>query len=100
MYDYIVDYIRKLLTFSAGDPMIFTGAYFWGFFTVVFAVFSLIHKRIPLRNLFLLAVSIFFYYKTSGLYFMLLLFTVTSDFSLVTGSTALQVRSNENYYLR
>lgn len=80
MYDYIGDYIRKLLTYSEGDPMIFTGAYFWGFFTVVFAIFSLIHRRIPLRNLFLLAVSIFFYYKTSGLYFMLLLFTVTSDF--------------------
>jgi len=80
MPDIIKDYLLELLNFSEDSPMIFTRFYFWGFFAVVFFVFSIIHKRITARNLFLFLVSVFFYYKTSGLYFTLLLFTICSDF--------------------
>lgn len=78
----IMDYVKRLLTYHAGDPMIFTGLYFWGFFSIVFLIFSIIHKRITIRNLFLFIVSVFFYYKTSGFYFTLLLFTILSDFTI------------------
>lgn len=74
------EYIIKLLTYSPANPLIFTGVYFWGFFAVVFGIFSIIHKRITLRNLFLFVASIFFYYKTSGLYFTLLLLTIFYDY--------------------
>ena len=46
----------------------------------MFAIFTVIHKQYTLRNLFLFLVSIFFYYKTSGLFFLLLLFTITNEF--------------------
>ncbi|MCO6494231.1 MAG: MBOAT family protein, partial [Bacteroidetes bacterium] len=74
------EFIIKLLSYSPKDPLIFTGVYFWGFFAVVFGIFSIIHKRITLRNLFLFLTSIFFYYKTSGLYFTLLLLTICYDY--------------------
>lgn len=80
MNEFIKEYIIQLLTYSPKNPLIFTGVYFWGFFAVVFAVFSVIHKRITLRNLFLFVASIFFYYKTSGLYFTLLLATIIYDY--------------------
>lgn len=80
MNNYIVEYINTLLSFNKNSPIIFTGAYFWVFFAIVFAIFSVIHKKITIRNLFLFLVSIFFYYKTSGLYFTLLLFTIVSDY--------------------
>lgn len=82
MPPFAVDYLWKLLSYTEGDPMIFTGVYFWGFFSLVFAIFSVLHQRITLRNLFLFLVSIFFYYKTSGLYFVLLLTTICSDFMI------------------
>ncbi len=80
MNNYIQEYLIQLLSFNKNSPIIFTGVYFWGFFTIVFAIFSVIHKKITIRNLFLFLVSIFFYYKTSGLYFTLLLFTIVSDY--------------------
>lgn len=45
-------------------------------------VYSLIYKVNKLRTIYLLAVSLFFYFKTSGLFVILLLFTITSDFTL------------------
>jgi len=59
-------------------PLLFTQFYFWGFFTVVLFMYAFLYKKIALRNIYLLAVSLFFYYKTGGLYVLLLIFTVVS----------------------
>jgi alginate O-acetyltransferase complex protein AlgI len=80
MNNFIPDYIKSILTYSEGSPIIFTGLYFWVFFTLIFAGYCLVHKKITLRSFYLFLASLFFYYKTSGLFFLLLLFTITSDF--------------------
>ena len=61
-------------------PMIFTEYPFWIFFLVVLAGYSLFHKRLRIRSLFLFLVSIYFYYKTSGFFFSILLFSTILDF--------------------
>lgn len=66
--------------YNINHPLLFTRPSFWVFFTVVFAVFCLIHKQIKWRNVWLFAVSIFFYYKSSGLYFVLLLMSVIVNY--------------------
>jgi alginate O-acetyltransferase complex protein AlgI len=48
---------------------------------VVLAIYSLIYKKNTLRTLFLLLVSFFFYYKTSGVFLILLIFTIISDYN-------------------
>ena len=40
---------------------------FWLFFLLVMALFSFLHKNKLVRSIFLTAISLFFYYKTSGL---------------------------------
>ncbi|MBC7426696.1 MAG: MBOAT family protein [Bacteroidia bacterium] len=62
--------------------MFFVNLSFWVFFSFVFAVFSVIYKRLTLRNLFIFLVSVFFYYKTSGLFFILFLISIVYDFSI------------------
>ena len=42
--------------------------------------YSLVYKHTARRNVFLFAVSLFFYYKTSGFYFIILLFSTVVDF--------------------
>lgn len=42
--------------------------------------YSLVHKINRLRTIYLLLVSLFFYFKTSGVFVLLLLFTICSDF--------------------
>jgi len=82
----ILDYCRQLFdgvfAFHPDSPLLFTQFTFWAFFAVVFAGFSLLHNRLLLRNLFIFMASLFFYYKTSGLCVLILLFCTLSDYLL------------------
>jgi D-alanyl-lipoteichoic acid acyltransferase DltB (MBOAT superfamily) len=81
--------IAHIFTYNEGEPMIFTGFFFWGFFAVVLFFYSMIYKRQGMRNAYLFFVSLFFYYKTSGLFISILLFSTVSDFiigQLIYGS--------------
>ena len=78
--DVIRDFLQALFSFDSAHPLLFTQFYFWAFFALVFAGFSLIHSKPVLRNAYLFFVSLFFYYKTSGVFLLLLLFVVTYNF--------------------
>jgi alginate O-acetyltransferase complex protein AlgI len=77
----ILNYIKGIFDFTEGRPIIFTQLFFWGFFAVVLLIYSFVYKRIALRNIFLLLVSFYFYFKTSGVFLILLLFTICSDYN-------------------
>lgn len=76
----LVHFLQHVFAFDASSPLLFTQFYFWAFFALVFAVFSLVKSRRLLRNSFLFFVSLFFYYKTSGLFVLILLFVTCSDY--------------------
>lgn len=82
------DFWHHILAFDENSPLLFTQFYFWAFFALVFALFALImgavpdkfgNKKLHLRNIYLLFVSWFFYYKTSGLFLLILAFVTLSD---------------------
>ena len=84
----MIDFLHNILAYNADSPLLFTQFYFWGFFALVYALFALIMDRVPdslgnkklhLRNVYLMFVSWFFYYKTSGLFLLILLFVTLSD---------------------
>lgn len=72
--------IWSWFTYQPDKPLIFTQLYFWVFFTIVLAIFSVIYPRKTLRNAYLFLISLFFYYKTSGLFVLILIFSTVSDF--------------------
>ena len=72
--------IEHWLTYQENSPLLFTQRYFWVFFALVMGGYSLVYKHSARRNVFLFAVSLFFYYKTSGFYFIILLFSTVVDF--------------------
>ena len=90
-----MEFFSHIFGFNSESPLLFTQFYFWAFFAIVYAVFALImevgtakgerrkargeNTRLHLRNVFLMAVSWFFYYKTSGLFLLILLFVTFSD---------------------
>ena len=78
--DIALDFLQKLFSFDKAHPLLFTQFYFWAFFAIVFAVFSLVKNRTLLRNAFLFFVSLFFYYKTSGLFTLILVFITLYNF--------------------
>ncbi len=55
---------------------------FWVFFAVMLGVYSLVYKKTRLRNLYLTLFSLFFYYKSGGLYFLLLIFSTLVDYHI------------------
>ncbi len=73
-------FLRRLFSFDPNSPLLFTQFYFWAFFAIVYAVFALIGNRRLLRNSFLFFVSLLFYFKTSGLSVLILIFVTCSDF--------------------
>jgi len=84
----VKEILNYIFAFNAESPLLFTQFYFWGFFALVYALFALIMDRVPdslgnkklhLRNVYLMFVSWFFYYKTCGLFLLILLFVTLSD---------------------
>jgi alginate O-acetyltransferase complex protein AlgI len=72
--------LKNIFLYDQESPLLFTRLYFWGFYAVVLAIYSVIYKKNALRNAYLFLVSLFFYYKTGGLFFFILLFSTTSNF--------------------
>ncbi len=80
VWNVIREFFMNLFAFDQAHPLLFTQFYFWAFFALVFAVFSLFHSKPLLRNGYLFACSLFFYYKTSGVFLALLLFVIVYNF--------------------
>lgn len=71
-----------IFSFAEDSPLIFTQADFWIFFAVVYFLYALIYSRKSLRSAYLFGISILFYFKTSGLFIGILLFSTINDFFL------------------
>ena len=74
------DYLLRVFSFDDSNPLLFTQFQFWAFFAFIFAGFAYFKRRKILRNSYLFFISLFFYYKTSGLFVGLLVLVTCSDF--------------------
>lgn len=93
-----MDFLHHIFAFDENSPLLFTQFYFWAFFALVYALFALImsvgkttNSKLHLRNVYLMFVSWFFYYKTSGLFLLILAFVTLSDWLI-----ARRVKANAN----
>jgi alginate O-acetyltransferase complex protein AlgI len=73
--------ISRIFSYDENKPFIFTTTAFWLFFLFVLAGYSLIYRKLFLRHFYLLLVSIFFYYKSGGLFLFLLVLVTIVDFT-------------------
>ncbi|MDG1428082.1 MAG: MBOAT family O-acyltransferase [Crocinitomicaceae bacterium] len=76
--------IYNIFSFEVGDgsSLVFTKLDFWLFFLLAMVVFSFLHKNKLVRSIYLTAISLFFFYKTSGLYVSLLGLSITVNYFL------------------
>ncbi|MCX7649738.1 MAG: MBOAT family protein [Flavobacteriales bacterium] len=75
-----LDFLAAFVTYDARWPINFIHPHFWIFFALVLAMDGMFRPGGLVRSLYLWGVSVFFYYKTSGLFFFLLLFAIHLDF--------------------
>ncbi len=78
--EHLLQQIKDWFIYDAQKPLLFTRIDFWLFFLVLYAVFSILYKNTFRRNTWLFAVSLFFYYKSSGLFFSLIVLSVLINY--------------------
>ena len=98
MNDFL-NYIASIFTFDTDHPLLFTQFQFWAFFAFVFAGFAYFKKKRLLRNSYLFFISLFFYYKTSGLFVGLLLLVTCSDFFIAKRIAASKTQLAKRLFL-
>jgi alginate O-acetyltransferase complex protein AlgI len=79
-----IDYnkIPELFIYHKDEPLIFSSGLFLVLFTVFMAVYTLLYKHHRAKATFVTLFSLYFYYKSSGIYFILLLTSTIVDYSL------------------
>lgn len=78
----ILHNIGHFLTYTPGEPMLFSSGTFWVLFLVFLPLYSLLRSRGWQMLLFVVAFSLYFYYKSSGFFVLLLLGTSAVDWGL------------------
>lgn len=78
MFSTLVNFFR----YTEGDTLMFTQVSFWVFFGVLLAGYTFVYNRSVARSTYLLVFSLFFYFKSSGLFFSLLLFSTLVDYTI------------------
>jgi len=74
--------LREIFVFSESNPLLFSQYLFLFIFTVMYGVYAVIHDRLNLRSLYLICFGVFFYYRTGGWFFSLLVLSTIYDFYL------------------
>ncbi|MDE5945308.1 MAG: MBOAT family protein, partial [Rikenella sp.] len=71
-----------LLRYNPAEPLLFTSGLFLFLFLGFTFFYGFMRRTVTLRIVYVTLFSLYFYYKTSGFYFLLLMFTATSDFMI------------------
>lgn len=77
-----VSTIGEILKYESGNPMLFSSGLFWVLFVIFLPVYALLKNRRAQMIIFTVAFSLYFYYKSSGIFFLLLIGTSVIDWSL------------------
>ena len=91
--DTLLARVQELLTYDSNSPLIFNSGLFLFLFVGFAAGYTLLRRTTSLRILYVIAFSIYFYYKSSGIYFLLLVFVSISDYLIAHAIAGSQDKS-------
>ena len=74
--------IENWFSYNPKQPLLFNSALFLGFFLIFYVIYILSRKTHYFRITYVVLFSLFFYYKSSGVYFWILIFSSIVDYSL------------------
>ena len=76
------EFKEQFYLYSKDAPLLFNSPVFWLIFVAFFLVYLAVINQLKMRSVYLLLFSLFFYYKTGGWYFSLLIFSTVVDYCL------------------
>ncbi len=74
--------VWSLLSYDPKAPLIFNSGVFLFLFASFTFFYAAMRREVLLRIFYVICFSLYFYYKSSGVYFLLLIFTSLSDFNI------------------
>ena len=72
--------IANLFIYNPDEPLIFSSGQFLLFFIVFLTIYIALIKRKTLISIYVVAFSLFFYYRSSGIYVWILMLTTITDY--------------------
>lgn len=90
---------KNWFVYNPTQPLLFNSALFLGFFIVFYFIYILTQKTHYFRITYVVLFSLFFYYKSSGIYFGLLIFSSVLDYSLAKLIYEEQIKGYRKFYL-
>ena len=76
----ILDKALGLLVYDTHQPLIFNSGLFLFLFAGFLLFYALLRRSTSVRIIYVILFSLYFYYKSSGVYFLLLVFVAASDY--------------------
>ena len=77
--------LKEILLYHPDAPMLFSSGLFFFLFIGFLMIYIALRKHTLARIIYVTLFSLYFYYKSSGVWFGLLVFTATSDFLIARG---------------
>src|SRR5690606_16772000 len=74
--------VQNWFTYNPKEPLLFNTGLFLGLFVIFYGIYILTRKTFRLRLVYVILFSLFFYYKSSGIYFLLLIMSSIVDYTL------------------
>lgn len=74
--------LLKSFVYNPKEPLLFSSGFFLFLFSGFITVFYMLHKQRNLKLLYVVLFSLYFYYKSSGIYFLLLVLSTIVDYNL------------------
>lgn len=75
-----IEKLSEIWTYQEKAPLLFNSGTFFLLFMLFFGIYILLNKQDKLRIVFTVLFSLFFYYKSSGFYFWVLIFSTCIDY--------------------
>lgn len=76
----IGDKLLSMLSYDASQPLIFSSGLFLFLFAGFLFIYGFLRRASSARIVYVILFSLYFYYKSSGIYFLLLVFASVSDY--------------------
>ena len=76
----MINYLQSVLTYEPDSPMLFNSGLFWVLFMIFLPIYGMLRNRKATMMVYVIAFSLFFYYKSSGAFCLLLIARTVIDY--------------------
>ena len=95
----LIQNILNSLVYDPQQPLLFHSTFFLFFFIVVLLFYPLVVNKVKVRTWYLMLASLYFYYKTSGSFIILLIITSLINFGLGALIYRAKSKAGKRFYL-